>query len=69
MTAGLPVPSPPIARARPQRHFCRRRGVVGSPTIASMAALWIPFAGEVAWEIDGKEEVYWQGRIETWESN
>lgn len=27
---------------------------------------WIPFAGEVAWEIDGKEEVYWQGRIETW---
>jgi hypothetical protein len=28
--------------------------------------IWIPFAGEVAWEIDGKEEVYWQGRIETW---
>ena len=27
---------------------------------------WIPFAGEVAWEIDGKEEVYWQGRIESW---
>lgn len=30
--------------------------------------VWIPFAGEVAWEIDGKEEVYWQGRIETWET-
>ncbi len=29
--------------------------------------MWLPFAGEVAWEIDGKEEVYWQGRIEQWE--
>lgn len=28
---------------------------------------WLPFAGEVAWEIDGKEIVYWQGRIEGWE--
>ena len=27
---------------------------------------WLPFAGEVAWEIDGKEFVYWQGRIEHW---
>jgi len=27
---------------------------------------WIPFAGEVAWEIDGRDEVYWQGRIESW---
>ena len=27
---------------------------------------WIPFAGEVAWEIDGTEETYWQGRIERW---
>ena len=27
---------------------------------------WIPFAGEVAWEIDGKPEVYWQGTIKTW---
>ena len=27
---------------------------------------WIPFAGEVAWEIDGRQEVYWQGRIRTW---
>ena len=31
--------------------------------------LWLPFAGEVAWEIAGKEEVYWQGRVTTWESN
>ena len=30
------------------------------------AGLWIPFAGEVAWIIDGQEVVYWQGRIETW---
>jgi hypothetical protein len=28
--------------------------------------MWIPFAGEVAWVIDGKDEVYWQGRIEQW---
>jgi hypothetical protein len=28
----------------------------------------LPFGGEVAWEIDGKEEVYWQGRIESWET-
>lgn len=27
---------------------------------------WIPFAGEVAWEIDGRPEVYWQGTIKTW---
>lgn len=27
---------------------------------------WLPFAGEVAWEIDGKEEKYWQGTIESW---
>ena len=30
---------------------------------------WIPFAGEVAWEIDGRQEVYWQGRVETWETH
>jgi hypothetical protein len=29
---------------------------------------WIPFAGEVAWEIDGKHQVYWQGQIESWET-
>jgi len=28
---------------------------------------WLPFAGEVAWEIDGEEIVYWQGKIEHWE--
>jgi hypothetical protein len=27
---------------------------------------WLPFAGEVAWEIGGKAEVYWQGRIASW---
>jgi hypothetical protein len=29
--------------------------------------MWIPYAGEVGWEIDGKEALYWQGRIEHWE--
>lgn len=27
---------------------------------------FIPFAGEVAWEIDGKELVYWQGHLTDW---
>ncbi len=27
---------------------------------------WIPFAGEVGWVLDGKEEVYWQGRLNDW---
>jgi hypothetical protein len=27
---------------------------------------WIPFAAEVAWEIDGREDVYWQGTIASW---
>jgi hypothetical protein len=27
---------------------------------------WLPFAGEVGWEIDGKEIVYWQGKIADW---
>ncbi len=29
---------------------------------------WLPFAGEVGWEIDGKEIVYWQARMESWEA-
>ncbi len=29
--------------------------------------MWLPFAGEVAWEIDGKETIYWQGRLKRWE--
>jgi hypothetical protein len=28
---------------------------------------WLPFSGEVAWEIHGKQEIYWQGRIKSWE--
>lgn len=31
--------------------------------------IWLPFAGEVAWEIDGKETIYWQGRIDGWEAS
>ncbi len=30
------------------------------------AGRWIPFAGEVAWEIDGPPETYYQGQIRTW---
>ncbi|MFZ4806823.1 MAG: DUF6920 family protein [Hyphomicrobiaceae bacterium] len=30
---------------------------------------WIPFAGEVAWELGGRSEVYWEGRVETWETH
>ena len=29
---------------------------------------WLPFAGEVGWEIDGVEELYWQGRMERWDT-
>jgi len=29
---------------------------------------WLPFAGEVAWVIAGEEEIYWQGRIEHWDT-
>lgn len=28
--------------------------------------IWLPFAGEVAWEIEGKSEPYWRCRIDTW---
>jgi len=28
---------------------------------------WLPFAAEVAWEIDGEEIVYWQARIDRWD--
>jgi hypothetical protein len=30
--------------------------------------MWLPFAGEVGWVIDGEETVYWQGQIEHWAS-
>jgi len=30
--------------------------------------MWLPFAGEVAWEIGGSKTVYWQGQIQTWEA-
>ena len=33
----------------------------------SCGGRWLPFAGEVAWEINGREVVYWQGRVEHWE--
>ena len=29
---------------------------------------WLPFAGEVGWEIDGRLVLYWQGRIDQWET-
>lgn len=30
--------------------------------------LWLPFSGEVAWEIDGHSLPYWQCRIDHWEA-
>jgi len=30
--------------------------------------LWIPFAGEVGWEIDGKEQLYWRAQMTQWEA-
>jgi hypothetical protein len=30
--------------------------------------MWLPFAGEVGWETDRVEEIYWQGRIEHWDT-
>jgi hypothetical protein len=29
--------------------------------------MWLPFAAEVGWVIDGEEVIYWEGRIEHWE--
>ena len=31
--------------------------------------MWLPFAAEVGWVIDGEEVIYWQGRIEHWETH
>jgi hypothetical protein len=28
--------------------------------------LWLPFAAEIAWEIDGESETYWQGQMTHW---
>lgn len=47
------LPTPWRGRFSDYRRHCNR---------------WLPFAGEVAWEIDGKEVCYWQGRIERWEA-
>ena len=30
---------------------------------------WLPFSGEVGWEIDGQYVVCWEGRIGLWETN
>ncbi len=30
---------------------------------------WLPFAGEVGWEIEGEEHLYWQARVERWGMN
>ena len=28
--------------------------------------MWLPFAGRVGWTIDGREEIYWEGKLEHW---
>lgn len=30
---------------------------------------WLPFTAEVAWEVDGISETYWQGRMQSWETS
>jgi hypothetical protein len=30
--------------------------------------MWLPFAAEVGWVIDGEEVPYWEGRIEHWDT-
>jgi uncharacterized protein DUF6544 len=30
--------------------------------------MWLPFAAEVGWEIDGKEVIYWECQVEHWEA-
>ena len=30
------------------------------------AGRWLPFAGEVGWEVDGVEQVYWRGTLLAW---
>ena len=30
---------------------------------------WLPFTAEVAWEIDGTSETYWQGQVLKWETS
>jgi hypothetical protein len=30
--------------------------------------MWLPFAAEVGWEIEGTQTIYWQGRIEDWKA-
>ncbi len=29
---------------------------------------WLPFAGEVGWEIDGSRRIYWQAQLKAWEA-
>ncbi len=30
---------------------------------------WIPFAGQVAWVIDGVENIYWRGTLTYWSAH
>lgn len=66
----------------PNKHiisaFCANRSASTTPSFASMPwrgvfanyrqqqGRWIPSSAQVGWVIDGKELVYWQGRIERW---
>ncbi len=29
---------------------------------------WLPFTADIAWEIEGKSETYWQGQMRQWET-
>lgn len=59
--------------------FCANRATSTAPPFAPMPwrgvfseyhqvnGRWIPSAAQVAWVIDGRDEGYWQGRIQDWE--
>lgn len=60
--------------------FCANRAASATPPFAPMpwrcqffdyrqqGGRWIPSAAQVGWVIDGKEDAYWKGRIERWET-
>jgi hypothetical protein len=58
--------------------FCADRAASATPPFAPMPwrgtfadyrqqnGRWIPTAAQVGWVIDGKEDIYWKGRIGNW---
>jgi len=59
---------------RVARIYAPDRSLNGKPTpwvgrftdYLQQDGLWLPFAGEVAWVVDGVEGVYWRGKVTNW---